>query len=116
MDAIATQALEPSSVAADRHLPGQLAPRPIHVEDTGLSDLFIADLVTKHLYEGGVLDLVELSERLALAGSLLETLLVFLRQEGYVEVRGRSPGSAVLRYALTDRGRASAAEAMVGDG
>ena len=116
MDAIATQALEPSSVDAGQHLPGQLAPRPIHVEDTGLSDLFIADLVTKHLYEGGVLDLVELSERLALAGSLLETLLVFLRQEGYVEVRGRSPGSAVLRYALTDRGRASAAEAMVRDG
>jgi predicted ATPase with chaperone activity len=116
MDAVATQTLEPSAVDASRHAPEQLAPRAVKVEDTGLSDLLIADLIIKHLYEGGVLDLLQLSEHLALAGSLLETLLAFLRQEGHVEVRGRSPDSAVLRYALTDRGRASAAEAMVRDG
>jgi len=95
---------------------GQLAPRPATVEDTGLGDLFLTGLITKHLYEAGVLDLLQLSERLALSGSLLETLLAFLRQEGHVEVRGRSPDSVVLRYALTERGRASAADAVIRDG
>ena len=117
MEASVTSAMRDiPPVESRQHLPEQLAPRPVQVEDTGLSDLLIADLILKHLYEAGVLDLMQLAERLALAGSLLETLLVFLRQEGHVEVRGRSPGTAVLRYALTDRGRSSAAEAMVRDG
>ena len=117
MDPLTTQAVHNiSAEATGRDMSEQLAPRPINVEDTGLSDLLIADLIIKHLYEGGVLDLLQLAERLALAGALLETLLAFLRQEGHVEVRGRSPDSTVLRYALTDRGRASAAEAMIRDG
>lgn len=93
-----------------------LAPRPVNLQDTGLSDLLVADLLIKHLYEGGVLDLGQLSERLALAGSILQDLLAFLREEGQVEVRGRCPDSGALRYALTDRGRSSAAQALQRDG
>jgi len=105
-----------STLAEPQHFTAQLAPRPVTVADTGLGELFLADLITKHLFEAGVLDLAELSERLCLAGSLLETLLAFLRQEGYVEVRGRSPDSVLLRYALTDRGRANAMDAVSRDG
>jgi hypothetical protein len=110
--------------AADRscdaatHLGGVLglAPRPRTLEDTGLSLNLASDLVCKHLYEGGVLDLHSLSHRLALPGLILEEVLSFLRAEGRVEVRGRSGDSVLLRYALTDKGRSSAADALLRDG
>lgn len=90
--------------------------RPGSIADTGLGELYLADLVSKHLSESGVLDLRELSGRLALSGSLLEEILAFLRTEGRVEVRGTSPDSGMLRFGLTDRGRAGALEAFGRDG
>nr|MDQ2694286.1 AAA family ATPase [Pseudomonadota bacterium] len=51
----------------------------------------------------------------ALAGPILEELLNFLRAEACVEVRGSNGGSG-LRYALTDRGRAAALDALLRGG
>ena len=93
-----------------------LAPRPTTPEETGLGAFFIEELILKQLLESGVLDLLELVNRLCLAGSVLEQGLAHLREEGQIEVRGQSASSNVLRYALTDRGRVSAGEAMVRDG
>ena len=36
----------------------ELAPRPTKLEETGLSEAFLADLVGKHLLDGGVLSMV----------------------------------------------------------
>lgn len=96
----------------------RLAPRPLRREDTGLSESFLADLLTKHLLEGGVLTIAELTGRLALAGPIVESVLNFLRKEARVEVRGPATGDTAqnLRYALTDRGRASALDAMTRSG
>lgn len=93
-----------------------LAPRPTTVEDTGLDLFFIEELILKQLLEGGVLDLLQLTTRMALAGSLLESVFGHLREEGLVEVKGQSDSSGALRYALTDRGRAGAIEATMRDG
>ena len=68
----------------------QLAPRPRALADTGLSRNFLAELIAKHLYNAGVLTLRQLSERIALAGPVLEDLILFLRGEAYVEVRSAS--------------------------
>lgn len=84
--------------------------------ETGLSEAFLSGLVAKHLYEGGVLDLPQLSERTALAGSIVETVLGFLRSEAWIELRGESSRGAGLRYALTDRGRAAALDALMKGG
>lgn len=92
------------------------AQRPCAVADTGLSELYLADLLSKHLFEGGVLDLRELSGRTALSAGILEEVLIFLRAEGRAEVRGSNPDSTMLRYGLTDRGRAAAMEAFGRDG
>ncbi len=92
------------------------AERPCAVADTGLSELYLADLISKHLFESGVLDLRELSDRAALSGGLLEEILAFLRAEGRAEVRGTSPENGMLRFGLTDRGRAAALEAFSRDG
>jgi predicted ATPase with chaperone activity len=105
----------PAAVAHSADL-STLAPRPTTPEETGLGAFFIEELILKQLLESGVLDLLELINRLCLAGSVLEHGLAHLREEGQIEVRGQSGASNVLRYALTDRGRVSATEAMVRDG
>ncbi len=70
----------------------QIAPRPITLAETGLSDHFTYELIAKHLYSAGVLTLHELSERIALAGTVLEEVIGFLRQDAYIEVRGAAEG------------------------
>lgn len=96
----------------------KLAPRPVRLEDTGLRDTFLADLVSKHLLEGGVLTMSELTARLTLAGPIVDTIMNFLRKEARVEVRGPATGDAAtsLRYALTERGRAAALDALLRSG
>ena len=93
----------------------QLAPRPRTLDDTGLSRNFLAELIAKHLYSAGVLTLRQLSERIALAGPVLEDLVLFLRGEAHIEVRA-AVDDAGLRYALTDRGRALALDALYKSG
>ena len=93
----------------------QLAPRPRTLDDTGLSRNFLAELIAKHLYSAGVLTLRQLSVRIALAGPVMEDLILFLRGEAYVEVRSAIEDSG-LRYALTDRGRSLALDALYKSG
>ncbi len=96
----------------------KLAPRPNSLADTGLSESFLADLTAKHLQDGGIMTLAQIAERLALSGPIVRDVLDFMRAEARIEVRGVSgDGSAGnLRYALTDRGRASALDALTRSG
>lgn len=105
-------------LATEHSLPlaTRLAPRPRTLAETGLDRDFVAELISRHLYAAGVLTLGQLTERLALAGSILEGILGFLRKEARVEVLGGAPGSTELRYALTDRGRAVALEGLLRSG
>ncbi|MGQ0592866.1 MAG: AAA family ATPase [Gammaproteobacteria bacterium] len=95
---------------------GGLAPRPRTVADTGLSESLLQELVAKHLREAGILDLGELASRTALGGPIVEELVGALRAQMLIEVKGPAPGTAGLRYALTDRGRAFALEALARSG
>ena len=94
----------------------ELAPTPTTVAETGLSESAIADLICKHLMDGGVLNLQQLSERLALIDKLVLEVLHFLRSEARVEVLAGMDGSGALRYSLSERGRRSAVEAMARNG
>lgn len=89
-----------------------IAPRPKTIAETGLRLAFLGELLEKHLYEAGVLTLGVIVKRTALAGPILEDVLNFLRREGRVEVRARTSEDHGLRYALTERGRASAQAAL----
>ncbi|MEN8133127.1 MAG: AAA family ATPase [Pseudomonadota bacterium] len=93
-----------------------MAPRPLSLQETGLTLNFLQELVAKHLYDGGAMDSRELVARLALAGPILEEILGTMRTAAYIEVRGPAADSHGLRYALTDRGRAFAAEALAQSG
>ena len=106
----------------------RLAPRPTKLDETGLSESFLADLVGKHILDGGVLSLADLSGRLALSGSIVEAVLNFLRKEARIEIRSSSSSTTVgtsggagnaaggLRYALTDLGRTVAQDALARSG
>ena len=96
--------------------PFSTAGRPRSIAETGLSEPYLADLLSKHLFESGVLDLRALAGRLALSGGLVQEVFAFLRGDGRAEVRGADPESGVLRFGLTDRGRADALEALARDG
>lgn len=94
----------------------RLVRRPKTLSETGLRLTLICELIEKQLYDAGVMTLRTLSERMALAGPILEEALGFLRREGRTEVRRPSPDETTLRYALTERGRSAAQEAMFRSG
>lgn len=94
----------------------KLAPRPIKMEETGLSEGFVADLVAKHILDRGALSIAELSERLALTGSIVEQVLNFMRGEARIEVKPRAGHNQALSYTLTEAGRASALDALMRSG
>lgn len=96
---------------SEREAVQRLAPQPRNIRETGLADNFLGDLVCKHLHDAGVLDMPRLVERLALTGAVLEEVLAFLRKDGRIEVLGQTGGQA-LRYGLTERGRATARDAL----
>ncbi len=94
----------------------KLTPRPTALSDTGLSETFVADLVAKHILDRGTLALAELSSILALAGSIVEGVLSFMRTEALIEVRPGQASALGLAYTLTDRGRVTALDAMMRSG
>lgn len=91
--------------------PARLAPKPGKLQETGLSQTLLEQLVAKHLHESGALDLGQLVERLALPGAVVEPLINFMRKEGGVELRRRVDDS-IPHYALTDKGQAVAVHAL----
>jgi len=95
----------------------QIAPKPMAIKDTGLSLHFLAELLSKHLFDGGVMTVKQLAERLALPGAIVEKILDFLRQEAEVELRSNLGSDELgLHYALTDKGLRSAQQALLKSG
>jgi hypothetical protein len=93
-----------------------LAPRPQDLASTGLDERLLGDLTAKHLHSAGTLTLVQLSERLGLPGPIVEKVLNFMRREAKIEVKPRLEGTGSLPYALTERGRSSALDALLRSG
>lgn len=87
---------------------------PRTVDDTGLPFLFLAELISKVLFQRGQLRLAELAQHLKLNVSVIDPLVAFLRAEKLCEIArvGNSGTDADLSYILTDAGRARAANAI----
>lgn len=93
-----------------------LAPRPLSLDDTGLSRHFLAELMIKQLHDAGLLTLKQLMQRLALAGPVLDELIEHLRKEVLIEVHGQGFDKRELKYGLTQRGRETAMDAYARSG
>lgn len=78
---------------------------PQTVEDTGLSFLFLVELLTKILFMRGHLRLVDLAAHTRLSIGVLEPLLVFMRTERLCEVTRSSETETAISYNLTELGR-----------
>ena len=78
---------------------------PRTVEETGLDFLFLVELVAKLLFVRGQSSLVELSSHLRLPATIVERLLVFMRNERLCEVPRRGASEGDVYYQLTDAGR-----------
>lgn len=94
----------------------ELIRQPRTVGDTALDAELLIDLTLKHIYDGGVLDLQQLVDRMALTGNLLEGILNNLRKDSRIEVLAAKDHSAGVRYQLTDLGRAEAKNASIRSG
>jgi hypothetical protein len=80
-------------------------PLPRTLEDTGLGEDQIEQLLIKTLYGGEASGHVT-AERVRLSWTILEPLVERARAERLIEVRGATgTGGAAYRYALTDAGR-----------
>ena len=88
-----------------------LVKQPNALESTGLDEELVIDLVLKHLYDNSVLDLLQLTQKLKLAGSILESVILKLRKDARVFVNSPQ-GSSSVRYQLTDLGRSDAVNAL----
>ena len=73
MDTLARKAPPP----ADALPSSGTASRPATISETGLSHTFLDELLVKHLHACGALTLRQLTQRLALSGSIIEALLGF---------------------------------------
>jgi hypothetical protein len=91
-------------------------PPPVnHVEDTGLSPLWLQDLALKILYFQGYLTGFKVAEEIALPfAGVIDQILESLKREKFVEVKSSQMGlgEGSYQYAITGAGIARAREAL----
>lgn len=102
---LAVASADPAPAADAAAAPAQ-ARAPRSVDETGLSFLFLVELLAKVLFQRGQVRLPELAAHLKLSVSVITPLVTFLRNEKLCEVTrsGHSGTDADLTYHLTDSG------------
>jgi SpoVK/Ycf46/Vps4 family AAA+-type ATPase len=101
----ATPPAEPGAFKPERRTEQQLPRQPTTVEETGLSFLFLVELLTKTLFMRGQLRLIDLAQNTKLSVGVLEPLLAFMRTERLCEVSRSSETETAISYSLTELGR-----------
>jgi predicted ATPase with chaperone activity len=95
-----------------------LPPQINNLEDTGLSPLWLQDLILKVLYFRGYMTGLKIAEEIALPFSgVVDQLLSSLKQEKFIEVKSSQQGSGLggdsaYTYGITNAGILRAREAM----
>src|SRR6058998_2959672 len=91
---------------------------PVAIEETGLTQAFIADLVLKVLYQKGQTTAADLADTICLPlPKILQSVLDFLKSEHFVEVKGGSGmAAATYVYILSAKGAERAREAFAKNG
>ena len=98
---------------ADVNDTAPFVPQASTIEETGLELSLLVDLLHKTIYFFGRPTGRQLADQLALSYPVVEELLTFLRQEQTLEIVGSAGvGEQSYQYALTDRGRRKAEEAL----
>ena len=90
-----------------------LIKQPRSIQETGVDAELLVDLTLKHFYDCGVLDLRQIADRMALAGSVMDSILESLRRDSKVEILAAKDNNSGIRYQLTDLGRNEAKQAFL---
>lgn len=93
----------------------ELAPRPITIADTGLSESLLLDLLTKHLLASGVLTKEQLTHLIGVTGGIIQQLLDIAKSLAWVENR-QTTLDGQMRYALSGGGEDHAKQALSRNG
>lgn len=83
---------------------------PRSVEEAGLDDQLLVELVAKILYLRGSMPLIALAQQVRLPATIVETICEFMRASRLVEMLRRGDTSGDADYGLTEHGRARANE------
>jgi hypothetical protein len=87
--------------------------QPNSVDETGVGFGQLVDLCVKTIYYAGRPSARDLGDQMALAFSVLDSILTFLKREQYVEVVGSiGLGEQQYQYSLTEKGNEKAVEAL----
>jgi hypothetical protein len=102
---------------ADTSLPSR--PRPKTLQDAGIPEIFVADLILKHCFYLNFFTLGDLTARVKLPTTVINPVVDYLRQEKFLEMRGPDPLKPAAnalglsnRYGLTDGGKKRAAQLL----
>lgn len=90
--------------------PVALPRAPQTVEDTGLSNGFLVELLAKTMFQLGLTRLTEFGSQLCLPAVVVEAVCQFMRRESLIEVTRRGQTEADVQFDLTQLGRARAGE------
>jgi hypothetical protein len=96
--------------SAPARTPVLAPPPPRTLEETGLDLPFLVELHARILLLRGESRLAHLAQHVKLPVTLVEAVLEFMRGEKLAEVKRRGGTDGDVQYALTDTGRARAAE------
>lgn len=94
----------------------ELIRQPRNISETGLPEELIKELLLKHLYDGVMLDILQLRDRLKLSGSIIESILEKFRKDLRVQSHSPINKQSGVRYQLTELGRSDAASALLRSG
>ncbi len=93
----------------------ELAPRPKSIEETGIQETLLLDLMLKHVLGGGVLTKSELVMKMGISGGIIQRLLDSAKQLAWIENRQSTPDGQ-MRYALSHGGEEYAKQASAKSG
>ncbi len=88
-------------------------PTPRTLKDTGISIVFLSYLALKIVYKAGSLTGAQLANELCLPFEIVKEALLFLKEEGYLEIKKAGDlGRVTGVFALLDRGRERAKDLL----
>lgn len=93
----------------------KLAPRPVTIENTGLSESLLLDLMLKHMLVGGVVTKQTLVKNMGVTGGILQGLLDTAKALSWVENR-QTTTDGQMRFALSAGGEIHAKQALSRNG
>jgi hypothetical protein len=107
----------PNQAKAGASLPSR--PQPKTLQEAGIPEIFVADLILKHCFYLNFFTLGELTNRVKLPNTVITPVIDYLRQDKFLEMRGPDPLKPAVnalglshRYGLTEGGKKRAAQLL----